>query len=540
MELKANKLAASFAGFNQMPMLRQIGLMVGLAASVAIGVAVVLWSQTPSYRMLYGNVSDQEKLEISQALQQAQIPFELNQDTGAILVPADRVHDARMKLASAGLPKGTGSGYDLLDKDQGFGTSQFIETARYQRALEGELAKTIASINSVKSARVHLAIPKQSGFVREQRKPSGSVMVQLYPGRSMAPEQAASIVHLVASSVPGLEPDNVTVVDQGGHLLSSNDTSTDMKYSASQFDYRKKLEDYYIKRIEAILAPIVGQDRVRAQVVADLDFTVTEQTQESYNPDLPSVRSEQTIEEANTGNSAPPAGIPGATSNQPPAGGTVGQAAIVSSQKEGGPSSSSRRIVRNYELDRTISHSRLQSGSIRRLSAAIVLDHKRTKDSAGKETVVPLTDAEMARITALVKEAIGFDSQRGDSVNVINAPFQEMKVSSEDSSMPFYEQPWLWDLLKQLAGIAVVLILIFGVLRPVLKSLAEKGQSTGMGSLEQGALSQDLVQLSGGQMAQRLAAPVNYEQQLANVRTTVSQDPRRVAQVMKEWVESDG
>lgn len=523
------------AGFLNLPVARQIGLMVGFAACVALAVAIVLWSQKPSYRMLYGNLQDQEVLEISTALDQAGIKYEVNQATGAIMVDAPQVHEARMKLAASGLPKGSGTGYELMDKDQGFGTSQFVETTRYQRAVEGELAKTIGSLTSVQSARVHLAIPKQSAFVRDRKKPTASVMLTLYQGRAMSPDQASSIAHLVASSIPNLAVEDVTVVDQNGRLLTKPEEVDAMGHSSTQFEYRKNLEEYYMKRILEIVEPITGAGKVKAQVTADLDFSVTEQTQETFNPDLPSIRSEQTVEEENIG--AGSSGVPGTLSNQPAqAGSTVTPPADGSGNQA---KNSARRSVRNYELDKTISHTRHQVGSLKRLSAAIVIDEKATKNEAGEVSSKPLSEAEMAKITSLVKEAIGFDVGRGDSVNVINAPFLPAPALEAGAEPSLLDQPWIWDAGKQLLGIIAVALIIFVVLKPVLKSLAEKGTASETAALPATiGPNGEVMALTNEQM--QLLPGVSYEQQLEIAKTIAKQEPHRVAHIMKDWVESDG
>ena len=539
--VNADDIGAQVNGFNNIPFARQIGLMVGLAAAIAIAVAIVMWSQQPSYRMLYGNLSDSEILDISNALSQAGVKFEVNNVTGSVLVDAGQVHEARMKLAGLGLPKGSGTGYELLDREQGFGTSQFMETARYHRAIEGELSRTISSLNNVQSARVHLAIPKQSAFVRNRKKASASVMLTLYQGRIMSPKQASSIAHMVASSVPNLEMENVTVVDQSGRLLSQPDASTEMGQANTQFDYRRKLEEYYIKRIEEIIGPIVGMAKIRAQVVADLDFTVTEQTLESFNPELPSIRSEQTVEEEVLGGSDV-SGVPGALSNQPAQAGTtlaneIAKAAGLSSKN------SSRRSVRNYELDRTISHTRLQTGVVKRLSAAVVIDDKAVIGDDGAASTQPLSDDEMDKITSLVKEAIGFNVDRGDSVNVINASFISAPAAEPIPEPGIMEQPWIWDVLKQVGGVLAALVFGLLVIKPILRSLIEKGNSSAPVAMDgqaiAGAPGSDEAAALNGQPPPMLSAPT-YDQHVEVARSVAKEEPHRMAQVVKEWVEKDG
>ncbi len=550
-------MAQTAQGFGGLPALRQIGLMVGLAGSVALGVAVALWSQTPTYSLLYGNLSQRDAAEVTDALQKSNIPFKIDATSGALMVASAQLQNARMKLASDGLPKGTSNGFEMLGEDQGFGTSQFVEAARYQHALEGELAQTISSLRNVEGARVHLALPKRSVFLRQQETPTASVVLNLYSGRSLDDGQVASIVHLVASSVPHLSPDQVTVVDQQGKLLTTRDNASGAGMTSTQFAYNRKVEDTYIKRIESMLSPMVGGGKVRAQVAAELDFTVTEKTQEIFNPDLPALRSEQTSEEQMSSNTSG-LGIPGTLSNQPPgAGSTVppataanpaaatATAAATSTDSNSGESSgnSSKRSTRNFELDKTISHTRLASGEIRRLSVAVVLDDKQTTTAQGESARTPWTPEDIAKFTTLVKEAIGFNVQRGDSVQVINAAFMPMPVEEPLPEPALWEQPWLWDVLKQAAGAIAVLLLMFGVLKPTLRNLTEKGVGgqalTGPGG--DAGVGEDQLSIGGPRAQGSLAAPQHqYEQQITAAKGMIQQDPRRVAQVVKTWVNEDG
>lgn len=534
--------AETVHGFAGLTTVRQIGLMVGLAASVALGIMVALWAMTPAYSLLYGNLSQRDSAQVADALQKAGIPYKIDETSGALLVESKQLQKARLQLAADGLPKGMSNGFEMLEGDQGFGTSQFVETARYQHALEGELSRTISTLRNVESARVHLAIPKRSVFLRKQEPPSASVVVNLYAGRGLEDGQVASIVHLVASSVPHLAPGQVTVVDQRGNLLTSRDSASDVGMTSSQFAYNRKVEDTYIKRIEDLLSPLIGSGKVRAQVAAELDFTVTEKTQETFNPDLPALRSEQ-VSEDSMSSSIGGAGIPGTLSNQPPAGGTTaGQAAAASGESSG---NSSKRSTRNYELDKTISHTRLSTGSIRRLSVAVVLDDKQTVNAEGATVRAPWTEEEIAKFTTLVKEAVGFNVQRGDSVQLINASFQPVPEAEPLPEPPIWEQPWVWDVAKQAAGAIAVLILIFGVLKPTLRSLTEKGAAAPQMALAAGAgeggLADDQISLGGPQQQAGLPGPAHqYEQQLTTARGMVQQDPKRVAQVVKNWVGEDG
>jgi len=548
--------AETVQGFQGLPALRQLGLMIGLAASVALGVAVVLWSQQPGYTLLYANLSSKDAGQVIDALQKSGIVFKVDEATGAVMVESSKLQTARMQLAKDGLPEGNAMGFEMLQKDQGFGTSQFIETARFQRALEGELSRTIATLRNVEAARLHLAIPKRSVFLRDRADPTASVMVDLYSGRTLDDEQVAAIVHLVSSSVPHLKPENVTVVNQRGDLLSSSNSTDGLAPTSSQFSYNRKLELTYSDRIRQLLEPIIGTGRVRATVNADLDFTVTERTQEFFNPDLPALRSEQISEDETTaGNAA--SGIPGAVSNQPPQDAVVQQPGAGVDPGAGAlpataPVNSSKHSVRNYELDKTVSHTRLATGTVRRLSIAVVVDNKQELDENDELVSKPWKDDELNRFTTLVKEAVGFDVQRGDTVNIVNSSFippPEAEVIPEPSLL---EQPWIWDVARQAAGALGLLIVVFGVLKPVMRSLADKGaqsmQATAMlpaaaaAGGAGGAGVEDRLSLSGAnpQQAQLAAPQVSYEQHLDTAKGAVGEDPKRVAQVVRNWVGEDG
>ena len=539
--VKAENVTEPFAGFVNLPVLRQLGLMIGLAASVAVGVAVVMWAMEPSFRLLQSEVPQRDMQQIAQSLQQDDIQFKFDEVSGALYVEGSRLREARMKLASAGLTGAAGEGFEILDQQDGFGSSQFLEGVRYQRALEGELARTISTLQSVHSARVHLAIPKQTVFVRNRKMPSASVVVNLLSGRTLAESQAHSIVSLVSASVPELEPERVTVVDQRGRQLTENVEDGAIAFSARQLDYKRNMEEAYIKRIEDILTPMVGMQSVRAQVNAELDFSITERTQEVFNPDQTAVRSEQRVEEADGAGGL--AGVPGALSNQPPAGGrltTDGQAAQETAETAGGAGNlSRRRLVRNYEVDKTVSHTRLATGNVRRLSVAVLIDEKKAEDG----TSTAYTDAEIERMTALVRDAIGFNANRGDSVNVITATFAELAEVATIPEEPIWKQPWIKDLGKQVVGVIGVLLLVFGVLRPVMRQLAEAASAPpkrylvaeGGVAMEEGDENLTDEEKERKQKARKLLSD-DIDSNLSTVRQMVNQDPRRVAQVVKNWV----
>lgn len=533
-------------GLSQNLVVRQLAVMVGIAASVALGVAVVLWSQTPNYSLLFGDLAEKDAAEVISALQQSGIDFKVDQASGAVMVPTGKLRDARMKLAGEGLPRGDSPGFALLEKEPGFGTSRALEAARFQRALEGELARTISAISSVKSARVHLALPKQSVFARKRKSPSASVVVNLFSGRSLEQEQVAAVRHLVASSVPELEAGQVTIVDQKGKLLSGQGDLREMMLSTSQLDYTRQLEAHFRNRVEDILLPILGADNISAQVTADVDFTVTEQTEERFNPDLPALRSEQINEQSSSLTAAQ--GVPGALSNQPPAAGQVPeQAAGDEAQGQGpAPLNSSRRATRNYELDKTISHTRLSTGTLRRLSVAVVVDDRISSAEDGSVTQVQRSPEELSRITELVKEAIGFSASRGDSVRVINARFMAPVAPEPLPAIPLWEEPWVWDLAKQIGGLMLVLVLILFVLKPTMKRLTappvvEKVNAGTAGDSESslGTIQEGNPALPGSPEQFRLPGPERYENTLEAARTMVQDDPKRVAQVVRSWVSED-
>lgn len=544
--LKAQKLLEN-------PLVRQLGVMLGVALSVAIGVAVVLWSRTPSYSLLYGNLGEKDAPQVMEALQQANITFKLDQASGAVMVPSASLHEARMKLAGLGLPRAEGLGFELLQQETSFGTSSQMEAARFQRALEGELARSIGTLANVETARVHLATPKQSVFVRQRKNPSASVVLKLYPGRTLEKGQVESITHLVAASVPELAPERVTVVDQKGRLLSGDDRGQGLGLSTAQFEYTRDLEQHYKQRIQDILTPLVGRDNMRAEVTADLDFTVTEQTQERFNPDQPALRSEQTQEQLSKLN--PVQGVPGALTNQPPAAGTApeqatGQAGGAQSE----PINSSKQATRNFELDKTISHTRLPVGALRRLSVAVVVDDRVVADAGGPPRREPRSQEEISRIEALVQEAVGYSVQRGDRVQVVNAAFHTGEELAPLPEPPLWEQPWFWDLMRQAGAVLLVLLLIFGVLRPTMKRLTTPAAIEGegaQGAAGEGALAraeeglegelaeEDELAALGKDERIRLPGPGSYERTLEAARQLVREDPKRVAQVVRRWITED-
>ncbi len=545
----ANKMMAKPGGIDTVTIIRQLALIIGFAASVAIAFWVVLWMQEPNYSVLLGNLDKSEAGEVLDALQQLNITYKLDESTGAILVPTKQVHDARIKLAAQGLPKSTsGGGFaNLVTNDNTFGISESKENIIYQKALEQELARTISSLSNVKSARIHLAIPKQSVFLRNRQKPRASVIVSLYAGRNLNDGQVAAISHLVSSSVPNLDVENVTVVDQNGRLLTNGQSTSEMAMSSSQFEYARKLEKNYMERIENILIPILGADSVRAQVTADIDFTYNEQTQELFNPESQVPISIQIAEEQSSGKTQ--GGVPGALSNQPPAATNVPEQANAEAATAGSSpnSRSSRKETRNFEIDKTVSHTRYAMGRVRRLSAAVVVDDKVTVNDQGERIRTNRSPEEIDRITELVKKAIGFSIQRGDSVNVINEAFTEPLVLEELPEQPIWEKSWIWDVAKQFVGGILLLLILFGVLRPVIKNLSKSIEplykAHAMAAPSVPALpdmQEDQVSLSGQGQHKKLEAPaMPIDKNMMIAQQAVSEDPKLVAQVVKNWVSQE-
>jgi flagellar M-ring protein FliF len=564
-----------------MSMLRQIGLLVGLAASVAIGFAVVLWSQQPDYQPLYGSLDGMDASQVMETLSASDIKYTVEPNSGALLVKSGDLARARMRLAAAGVaPKDNSVGFEILDQEQGLGTSQFMETTRYRRGLEGELARTVSSLNNVKAARVHLAIPKSSVFVRDERKPSASVLVELYSGRGLEPSQVMAIVNLVASSVPEMDKAQVTVVDQKGNLLSDIQEMSELTMAGKQFDYSRRMESLFTQRVHNILQPVLGSGRYKAEVSADVDFSAVESTSEMFNPDQPALRSEQQVNEQRT-SSLPPQGVPGALSNQPPAAGAAPQQAGAAAAAVPGPIAAGQPLLdangaqiidpatglamlapypadkreqstRNFELDRSISYTKQQQGRLRRLSVAVVVDDQIKVDAASGETTrVPWSSDDLARFTRLVQDSVGFDATRGDSVSVINTPFSA-ELGEDAVALPWYQSELFllaMSGLKQLMPALLIFILVWFVLRPVMKNITNggKGQGDGrdgdvelgeMGALG-GDLAEDRVSLGGPQSILLPSPSEGYDAQLNAIKSLVAEDPGRVAQVVKEWINAD-
>jgi flagellar M-ring protein FliF len=547
---------ASFRNLAQTPVARQLMLLIGIAVAVAIGVAVVMWSRAPDYGLLYAGLEQKDAAAVTQALQAANTPFKLGTDGGSIFVPAADVSGIRLKLASQGLPQGTANGATSAQTDSPFGMSDMAERSRYQQLLENDLGATIAGLQSVKAARVHLALPKPSAFIRDNHPASASVVVSLYPGRQMDAGQVSAIVHLVAASVPGLDAREVSVIDQAGQLLTANDPDSPAAIGDTRMRLSNRIEGTYASRIEELLTPLVGAGKIRAQVFANLDFSNTEKASEVFNHDNPALRSEQTSSDTRH-DAAQAGGIPGALSNQPPnnvaqataakpdAGGKKPNSTSTQTQTE--PSQSTTSATRNYELDRTVSHVVDPAGKVSRLTVAVVVDNKAVPGKDGKMTSVPFTADEIERMTTLTKNAVGFDAARGDSVSVINEPFHNAPTDDLVVDTPFWQKPGMIDLIKQGLGVIAALLVAFFVLRPMMRTVMRPPMAmqpalagpipTVSVVVDDDDMDTQKIDTRSGKGAPALLA---YEQKIGLAKRMANDNPKQVAQVVKSWVAEDG
>jgi len=541
--------AAPRAGFDGLmarltavPVKAMVMLTLGVAALAAVLAALAMWSKSGDYRVLYANLSDKDGGAVLAQLSQMNVPYKHADGGNAILVPADKVHDVRLKLAQAGLPKGSTSGFELLDNAR-FGQTQFQERTTWQRALEGELMRSIGALAAVESARVHLALPQQNGFFREQQKPSASVLLQLHPGRTLERAQIAGIVHLVSSSVPELSPKAVSVLDSSGMLLSgATGDNPASGLDAQQLQYVQQIESSYVKRVIDIIEPIVGRDNVRATVAAEVDFAQSEATDELFKPnqgkDMAAAIRSQQLSESSNGASTTPSGIPGALSNQPPVPATAplsGASAPLQAANSAATGASTRRDnVVNYEIDKTVRVTRNATGIVKRLNAAVVVNHRVITDAKGKTTSTPLSNDEVEKLTALVRESIGFNKERGDSIKLINAPFRTEALPKAADALPLWQQPWLIDLVRAAAVpaalVLVALLVVGGVIKPALKAAA--GPTMGR---QLDAMVADSPHLAAPAVPLALGAPPG-DKHVSDARELAKQNPAAVAHIVRDWV----
>ena len=549
-------------GIPQTPGVRTIILSVGAALTIAIMIGVWMWSQTPDYRVLFSNFNDRDGGAIVASLQQLNIPYKYSEGGSAILVPSNQVHDARLKLASQGLPKGGNVGFELME-NQKLGISQFLEQVNFQRALEGELARSIQAVSAVQTARVHLAIPKASVFVREQQKPTASVLLNLYPSRVLDQQQVSAILHLVASSIPELQAKNVTIVDQNGNLLSDPSKQVaNNNLDPSQLKYVQEFQQSIVKKIESIISPIVGMQNVRAEATADIDFSRSEQAAETYRPNSPpeasTIRSQQTSE--TYGKPAVPSGTPGALSNQPPVPATApitGGAPTPNSQANAASVTglTQKDSTLNFEVDKTIRYTQQAMGGLKRLSVAVVVNYKTEIDKSGKTITRALTEIEKTQITDLAREAMGFNKERGDTLNVVNSPFAAPeKVNAEE--IPLWKQADVLQTAKEIGkyivGGLLLMYLFFGYLKPTLNKLTGKDEASVKKEKERLRKEEEeeaklqaeeeeaaVVEINAEAEAHGKRQISTYETNLDMAKQLASTDPKIVANVIKSWVSNE-
>ncbi|MBS0288357.1 MAG: flagellar M-ring protein FliF [Proteobacteria bacterium] len=523
-------------GFFDLPLAKQLILLVGLAASIALGIYIVLWSKTPDFAPLFSQLSTRDSGDVVDALARSGIPYKLDEGTGLVMVDASKIQEARLKLASLGVPSHSGSGFEVFDKDSVFGASQLLERARYIKAMQGELEKTISSIEHIKSARVHLAIPKQSTFIKDKKEPSASVFVDIYGGYKLDSDQVAAITHLVASSIQGLSSQHVTVIDQNGKLLSSSGNDS-ISAAAKQLDYTHKLENIYAKRIHDLLAPMLGYDRVKAEVTASIDFTSLEETTENFDPQKTAIRSERLSDIQKSSAEESTGGIPGALSNQPPIPSQGAPAKAAQPGQQGKEKavetpvsmSVNKQTTRNFEIDRQIKHQMNVPGKLQKLSVAVLVDDKVTYDDKGTATKTPLTEQEITKIDNLVKDAIGFDKERGDRVTVINSSFAQAEPIEPLPKPSIVDNPMVSTLVKQGLAAMMLLTIILVVLRPIIKNL------TSISSFKQKFMKQ-MAQQESTVLLDGKGRKLNEGEYQIRIKELINEDPKKAAQVIKGWV----
>ncbi|WP_044408975.1 flagellar basal-body MS-ring/collar protein FliF [Thiomicrospira microaerophila] len=532
-----------------LPVARQIGIIIGLSASVALAIGILLWSQSTQYTLLFGSMETADMNEVARLLDAQRVDYKLDMNSGSVMVPSDRVHALRLQLASEGYPKQAETGYQLLDREQGFGISQFRETTQYHRALEGELAKSVSSLNQVESARVMLGLPKRSVFVRKQEAPTASVVIKLRSGRTLDDQAVAAIVHLVAASIPNLNPRDVTVVDQLGNLLSNNNQTAQLQMNMRQLEYTRTVEETLTSRVVSLIAPVVGgAGKVRAQVTAEIDFTQQEQTRELFEPDPSAVRSEQEIRELNRNQG--PIGIPGALTNQPPRAGLAPEEGYTGAQDDPNLKSMSERRTRNFEIDRTISHIKGSVGNIRRLSVAVVLDDKMSLVEGVLQRQA-LSEEELLSFRRLIIDTVGLDEARGDTLTLINASFVEPDEDFFEAT-PFWQEPWFWDIMKQVLAALAILIIFFAVVKPMLRDLTKKEEAyleypDDVEEDEDELRDGDEISKALDKMNEELQAQVSEEAQgsanseeaelFEKVKALVQSDPKLASMIIKQWMQ---
>jgi flagellar M-ring protein FliF len=534
-----------------MDMVRQISLIVALTICIALAVLIILWAREPDMRPL-GTFETKELIETLDYLDSQKVDYSL--EGQVVMVSGKEYQDIKLKLARAGLQQEQTTGDEILMQDSGFGVSQRLEMERLKHSREQQLARTIEQFQSIATARVLLAIPKENIFARREKQPSATVMVTVRGGKSLKEGEVDSIVDLVASAVQGLEPSRVTVTDQNGRLLNSGSQDASSARSRKEYEMERAREEEYRQKIDSILMPVLGVDNYTAQVDLLMDFTAVEQTQKRFNPDLPAVRSEMSIEENSVGGGL--GGIPGALTNQPPLNSAIPEQAVgADASKPVIPGRNTKEMTRNYELDTTISHSTQQSGLIRRISVSVAVDYLPGTTAADGTVTEPQirSQAEIANIRRLLQGGIGFDVQRGDTIEVVSVPFAR-SVMSEAIEPPIYEQEWFARMLKLVMGTLIIIVLIVAVVRPMLKKLIypedtqeaydESSLSSGLdlGDETMDMLTREFDSKSVGFAADgTLMLPDLHgdEDLLKAVRALVANEPELSSLVVKNWLAED-
>lgn len=531
---------------------QRMRLGAGIALLVVAAVAAIVMGRQPDYKVLFSNLSDKDGGAIVAQLSQMNVPYKHADGGGAILIPAERVHDVRLRLATQGLPRGSVTGFELMETNR-FGMTQFQERLNFQRGLEGELTRSIQALSSVQGARVHLALPNQNGFFREQQKPSASVLVSLHPGRILDRAQLAGIVHLVASSVPELAPSAVSVLDDTGKLLSqSPDAAGEEGINAQQLLYVQQIEQQYARRIMEILEPVVGRNNVKAQVSAELDFSRTESTSEQFRPnqtpDSGAIRSQQVLESSGTANKTA-TGVPGAVANQPPAPSAApvngaNPAPTAGGQQGAEESTSKRESTTNYEVDKTVKVTRGNNWAIKRLSAAVVVNYQALAEEKGGASPKPLTPEQIEQMTGLVRETIGFNKERGDSVNLMNTPFLTSETPA--AAVPLWKQPETIELAKTFAwplgAVLFAALVLLGLVRPALKGTAKPAEAVPVAGGQLSALEADEPDrpaLPAPSKKDEVVEVTPEQLRLEEARVLAKANPVAVANILKTWVHGD-
>lgn len=506
------------------PAIKQLIFLLGVAGGVTLGIFLYTYIQEPTYRPLDYQVNQQNMAAIVDTLEKAGIQYKINDQDGILYVAAKDVQQAKIKLSAAGVAKDDSISFSYLNEQSGIGNSQFLENARYVRALESDLSKTISGIEGISNARVHVAIPQNNVFADENQRPTASIFVHMAPGLSSDKEKVRAIMQIVASSVPGLDPKDVAITDQYGHYLSGGVDANSI-YNAEQLNYQNNIQDYYEKRIESMLSPLLADNKVNVRVYANIDFTQNEQAQEKYDPEQKVIRSEQSVSEQESASGA--SGTPGALANSPPESESERGAQGGNSNASG---SGKNESIKNYEIGKSVTYTKTNSGKINSLSVAVVVGNDMVLDpKTHKYVSKPLDADKINKITSLVKATIGFDEKRGDKVTVVNSAFVENQAPSELPPTHFWDQPWFWDVLKKIIGISLGFILLFLLYRRLSNFMKS-------GFVRNAAPQLDHNERAEIEQATQQMAHTNKQEKLGKLKDLASRDPDRVALIMKNWI----